>query len=291
MNYTVAELTVVAAAREIGVDDVAFYGVGVPIIAGLLAKFTHAPDHTILFEWGQVDPKPRRLPFCVSDSPCNEGAVVLGTQRDNMLDAQNGHNDVAVLGCGQIDKYGNINTTFFGGDYNNQSIRLAGSGGANDLASNIRKTVIMTRGIKRTFVDKVDYLTSPGYLNGPGSREKYGFPGGPVAVITPMGVFRFDRDTREMYLDTIHEGVDLETIKAEVPWDLKIQDPLRVTEPPTGQQLDVIRKLDPQSVWVGGGRDAIMQDGYMGSFYNYLEIMKNSYEPLQEMYRRNELGL
>ena len=285
-DYTLAELLVTAAAKEIQDGEVMFVGVGIPILAGMLAKYTHAPNHTQLMEWGSVDASPRRLMFCVSCTTGNERSYLTGSQRDNMADAQNGHVDACMLGSSQVDKYGNINTTFLGGTYESPKVRLPGSGGANDLASSIRRVIILARDIKRTFVNKLDYLTSPGYLSGPGDRERLGMPGGPVSVITPKGIFRFDKETKEMFLDTIHPGVKLEDIVSEVPWELKIQDPLRETEPPTEEHVNIIRTLDPEGIYIGKGRET-MSGGGMEGFYKFLEIMDKSYEPMNKLITKN----
>jgi len=288
-EYTLAELLIAAAAREIQNEEVIFVGVGIPILAAVVAKFTHAPNHTQLMEWGSMDASPRRLMFCVSCTSCNERSYSAGSQRDNMADCQNGHVDAAMLGGSQVNKYGNRNSTFLGGTYEKPKVRLPGSGGANDLATSCRRIIILTRDIKRTFVNKLDHLTSPGYLDGAGGREKLGMPGGPVAVITPKAIFRFDKETREMFLDTVHPGVTVDEIRKEVPWELKVQEPMRETELPTKEQIEIIRTLDPEGVYIGNGRQT-MSGVDMESFNKFLSIMEKSYEPINQLIMKKTWG-
>lgn len=219
--------------------------------------------------------------MCVDCAVNNERAYQCTTLRDVMSAQQAGFVDVACISGAQIDKYGNVNSTCIG-DYHKPKVRLAGSGGANDLASSARRTIIMMRQEGRRFVNRCDYVTSPGYLDGPGAREKAGLPGGgPVAVITTMGVFRFDEETREMYLDKIHPGVKLEDVKASVQWELQVSPNLEETEPPTEEQVMIIRTLDPVMVYLGNGREVLA-----GNFERFMKMFEDSYPVMTELLKK-----
>jgi len=274
-DYTLAELMAVSGAREIRDQELGFIGVGIPLMAAMVAKFTHAPNFNMMVEYGAIGPIPLRLPMCVCCTVDNERAYFAGSQREVMGAQQAGFVDVACISGAQIDKYGNLNSTCIG-DYTNPQVRLAGSGGANDLASSARRTIIMMRQDERNFVNQVDYLTSPGYLTGPGAREKAGLVGsGPVAVVTTMGLYRFDAGTCEMFLEKIHPGVDLEKLKATVQWDLQISPNLRETELPTEEQIMIMRTLDPLAVYLGTGRQALA-----GNFEAFMKMFEDSYQPM-----------
>lgn len=278
MKYTLSELMASCVARELKDGEVAFIGVGPPLIAALTAKFTHAPNLTILVEFGAVGPSPRRLMMCVACSVCNERAYFTGSMRDVFGAQVAGLVDVGCISGAQIDKYGNVGSTVIG-EYKSPRVRLAGSGGANDIASSARRTVIMMRLEGRRFVEKVDYVTSPGYLTGPGARERAGLlGGGPAAVVTTGGVFRFGSETKEMYLASIHPGVKVEDVRAQVSWDLKISPDLKETEPPTEEELSIMRILDPYGVYLGRGRETLA-----GDFEAYVRMMEESYRSMTDL--------
>jgi glutaconate CoA-transferase subunit B len=279
-DYSMPELMAATVAREIGDGELAFIGVGMPLMAATVAKFTHAPNFNMMVEYGAVGPAPLRLQMCVNCAVNNERAYFAGSQREVMGAQQCGLVDIGVISGAQIDKYGNLNSTGIG-DYHNFKVRLAGSGGANDIASSATRTVIMMRQDGRNFVNKVDYLTSPGHLTGPGAREKAGLVGGgPQAAITTMGVYRFDNETREMYLEKIHPGVDLAKLKASVQWDLAISPNLNETELPTEEQVMVMRTMDPLAVYLGTGRQTLS-----GDFEAFMKMFENSYQPMVNLMR------
>lgn len=283
-DYSMPELMAATVAREIGDGELAFIGVGMPLMAATVAKFTHAPNFNMMVEYGAVGPAPLRLQMCVNCAVNNERAYFAGSQREVMGAQQCGLVDVGVISGAQIDKYGNLNSTGIG-DYNNFKVRLAGSGGANDIASSATRTVIMMRQDGRNFVNKVDYLTSPGHLTGPGAREKAGLVGGgPQAAITTMGVYRFDNETREMYLEKIHPGVDLAKLKASVQWDLAISPNLTETELPTEEQVMIMRTLDPLAVYLGTGRQKLT-----GEFEVFMKMFEDSYHPMVKLMRSKGL--
>lgn len=277
-NYSMPELMAVSVAREIQDGELAFIGVGMPLMAASLAKYTHAPNFNMMMEYGAFGPSPRRLPMCVACAVNAERAYYVGPQREVMGAQQAGFVDVGVISGAQVDKYGNVNSTLIG-SYKQPRVRLAGSGGANDLASSAGRIIVMMRQDGRNFVNKVDHITSPGHLTGPGSRERAGLPGGgPVAVVTTMGIYRFDQNTREMYLEKIHPGLDVEQVKAAVQWDLQISPQLTQTEPPTEEQVMILRTLDPLGLYLGNGREALT-----GNFEAFLAMFEESYEPIGKL--------
>ncbi len=280
-DYSLPELMAASVAREINDGELCFIGVGMPLMAATVAKFTHAPNFNMMVEYGAAGPSPRRLPMCVDCAVNNERAYWVGSQREVMGAQQAGFVDAACISGAQIDKFGNLNSTCIG-DYASPKVRLAGSGGANDLASSANRTIIMMRQDGRNFVEKLDYMTSPGHLTGPGGRERAGLPGGgPHAVVTTMGVYRFDNETREMYLEKIHPGVKLENIKAAVKWDLAVSPNLVETEPPTEEQVMVMRTLDPLKVYLGNGRDVLA-----GDFEAFMKLFEDSYGPMVELMKK-----
>jgi len=194
-EYTLAELMAVAAAREIKDGENVFIGIGVPLMAGLLAKRTHAPNITLVYESGCMGPLQQRISYNVGDSSCADKAFYLTSQWRIFSDLQKGYIDVGILGGAQIDKYGNMNTTaIFGeGNYEKPLARLPGSGGGNDIGSSSRRVVYVMSLEKRRFFHRVDYMTTPGYLSGGDARQKAGLCGkGPVSVITNKCILRFE---------------------------------------------------------------------------------------------------
>lgn len=279
-KYTLPELMAASVAREIKDGELGFIGIGMPLIAALVAKFTHAPKFNLMMEYGTVGTIPLRLPMDVCCTVDNERSYFAGSQREVMGAQQAGFVDFACISGAQIDKYGNLNSTCIG-DYCHPKVRLAGSGGANDLASSVNRTIIMMRQDSRNFVNKVDYITSPGYLSGSGEREKAGLVGaGPVALITTMGIYRFDADTCEMFLEKIHPGVSLEKLKATVPWSLAVSPDLTETELPTAEQIMIMRTLDPLEIYLGTGRRKLTNN-----FAGFMKMFEDSYQPMIDLMR------
>ncbi len=251
-DYTISELMAVRAAREIHDGEVVFVGIGVPLAAGLLAKQTTAPNAILVFESGYVDGDPPGMASTVGDTILGRNCTYATTLWRVFYDQQRGFIDLGILGGAQIDKYGNLNTTFVKrGD--GSVIRLPGSGGGNDIASCAKRTVLMMRLEKRRFVNKLDYLTSVGHYKGGNSRkEKLNLPGnGPETVITDKAVFKFDPITKEMYLYSIHPGISIEEVRDSVQWDLKIPEEVRQTEEPTKEEIELLRSLDPLDTIIG----------------------------------------
>jgi glutaconate CoA-transferase subunit B len=243
--YTLQELLVIAVAKEIRDHENVILGVGLPTTAGALAKALYAPHATLMMESGIIDFEPLLPLNHIADAHSCRGFSYATDLFSAFTMTYRGYVDVCFLGVGQIDKYGNVNTTVVG-DYYKPTMRLPGSGGAADFISYAKRTVLTMLG--GNFVNKLDYLTSPGYLDGGDSRDKSGlFPkgSGPSMLLTTKGVFRFDPVTKEMYLTQIHPRVKIEDVKKDVPWDLKISPDLSETPRPTDEEIEFIRNFAP----------------------------------------------
>ncbi|WP_035869183.1 CoA-transferase [Cryptosporangium arvum] len=234
----------VAAATSLDDDAVCFVGIGLPSTAANLARRLHAPHLVLIYEAGAVGAKPDRLPLSIGDGILGEtaDAVVTVPEIFNYW-LQPGRIDVGFLGAAQIDKFGNINTTVVG-DYADPKVRLPGAGGAPEIAASAKEVLVIVRQNTRAFVEKVDFVTSVGYGDGPGYRERLGLPGrGPVKVITDLGILEPDPETRELTLTALHPGVSLDQVRKATGWALRVADDLRTTDEPTEEQLRALRAL------------------------------------------------
>ncbi len=281
-DYSLTELLAVTASHEIGDGETAFIGVGMSLISGVLAKHTRAPDCQLVTESGYVGSQPPGVVQSISDSVLGVGSLVATDQMQIFMDNQRGLFDVGIIGAGQIDKYGNTNSTVVTGDegtYERPKVRLPGSGGSNDIMTSCGRTVVMMRQHRRAFTTDVDYVTAPGYLDGPGAREELGFEGGgPEAVITDMAVFRFDDDTKEMTLSSTHPGVSVDEVREEVQWDLAVADDVTTTPVPTRGEVAMLRAIDPTDI-VLRGTDRIYDVG----FEEWTEEVEAHWEKLMEL--------
>ena len=253
MAYNPTELMACTASRVLEDGKSVFVGTGLPIIVSMLAQRTHAPNLLIVFEAGGVGPRIPAIPISVGDSRTIHRAVMAASMDYVMSCAQLGHIDYGFLGAAQIDVYGNLNTTCIG-PHDHPKTRLPGSGGANDLGSLCHRTIVLMRQDTRKFVEKLDFLTTPGYLTGPGAREKAGLPRntGPHRVITQLGVMGFDEETKRMKLVSIHPGVTIKDIVANTGFKLIIPEDVPTTEPPNGEELRLLREeLDPNKIVMG----------------------------------------
>lgn len=244
-GYTLNELLVITCAKEIKDYENVILGVGLPTAAGALAKALYAPHAKLMMESGIIDFEPLVPLNHIADAHSCRGFSCATDLFSAFTMTYRGFVDVCFLGVGQIDRYGNLNTTCIG-DYYNPTLRLPGSGGACDFISYAKHTVLTMLGGE--FVEKLDYLTSPGHLEGGDSRDRSGlFPkgSGPSMLLTTKGVFRFDPETKELYLAQIHPGVTVEDIKRDIPWDLKVSPDLSVTEAPTDREIDFVRRFAP----------------------------------------------
>jgi glutaconate CoA-transferase, subunit B len=251
-DYTLQELMVVAGSREIRDDDVVFVGMRLPLLAFQLAKETHARHAVGIFENGVLRDRPaREALYTMGDTPNIEGAIWATSMIDIMSLLQGGRVSLGFIGGAEVDRFGNLNTTYIGGKERIQ-VRLPGSGGGSDIASLSRRFVIVMNHERRRFVDKVGYVTSPGYGNGGNWRRKEGLRGGgPSAVITTKGILRFKPETKEAFLDSVHPGVRVEDVLAHTGWALKVSRKVEETAPPGPSELAIIRKFDPNGFWTG----------------------------------------
>ena len=252
-EYSSTELLACVAARALSNGKSVFVGTGLPIIAAMLAQRTTAPDLLIIFETGGIAPRIPVLPVSVGDSRTFHQAVAASTMHDVMSLAQAGHVDYGFLGAAQIDRLGNVNTTVIG-DYDHPKVRLPGSGGANDLGSFCHQTIVVIRQDVRKFVKELDFITTPGYLTGPGARERAGLPAdsGPFRVVTQLAMYGFDKATCEMELIALHPGVTVEQVQAESAFPIRVAGRVSISEPPTSEERRLLREIDPQGLVIGG---------------------------------------
>lgn len=252
-NYTLPQLMVTAAAREIADGEVVFVGMRLPLLGFLLAKSMHARDAVGIYELGIVRDMLAPEPILtMGDLPNIYRAQWLADTADMMGLLQQGRVDVSFIGGAQVDRFGNLNTSYIGGSQNVET-RLPGSGGACDLASLAQRHIIIMNHEKRRFVPQVDYITSPGFGEGSGWRRKVGLPrGGPATVITTMGVLKFDAKTKEMMLVSVHPGITVDAVKANTGWPLKVDSEPVQTPEPTSEELAMLKRFDPQGYWTGG---------------------------------------
>ena len=256
LDYTSDEIMTVTAARQLQNGTVCFVGIGLPSAAANLARLTHAPDVVLIYESGTIGTKPEVLPLSIGDGElADTAATVVSVPEMFRYWLQGGRIDVGFLGAAQVDKFGNINTTVIG-DYRNPKVRLPGAGGAPEIASSAKEVFIMLRQSQRGFVDKLDFVTSAGYLNGDGERERLGIPGlGPTRIITDLGILTPDPDSKEMTLTSLHPGVTVEQVKAATGWALKVASELAETPAPDAEELEVLRDLKARTAQAqSGGR-------------------------------------
>jgi len=249
-GYNKPELMACCGAREIHDGDVVLVGTGFPSMSANIARRTHAPEARLMQESGVYDAQPRRQALSVGDPCLNPGAAMIGGLVDIMgMFLQAGWVDTGFLSGSQVDKFGNVNTTVIG-DYDNPKSRLPGSGGANPIGSLVKRVLLISQHNKRRLAERVDFITTPGYIDGAGAREEWGLPPdtGPSVLITNKAVLRFDKSTGEAYLATYHPDVTVDEVVDNTPWDLKIADDVRETDPPTQEELEAIRFLDPHKV-------------------------------------------
>jgi glutaconate CoA-transferase, subunit B len=249
-QFSKSEMMIVAAARELAGQRVCFVGVGLPNIAVNLAKRTVAPELELVYEAGVFGARPARLPLSIGDPTIVTGATSVTSMFELFgFYLQGGLIDVGFLGAAQIDRFGNINTTVIG-DYASPTTRLPGSGGACEIAINARQVFVIMRQSKRSFVERIDFRTSPGNLGGAdgaaSARETQGWLGrGPSVVVTDLGIYHFD-DSGEMRLDSLHPGATLDQVRETIGWEPKVAGSIATTPSPTAEELRLIRvELDP----------------------------------------------
>jgi len=250
-EFNTLELMAVCGSKQIRNGEVVFIGTGLPLIAAMLAKKTHASGAKIVYEAGFIDSNAKEIALSIADSRLGyraSGAIGLIETLGLML--QGGHVDLGFVGAAQIDEYGNINTTYIG-SFEKPTVRLPGSGGGNDIASSAKRILVIMTHEKRKMVKKLDYLTSPGFLDGPGAREKAGLSGhGPSLVVTNLCQMDFDPETKRMRLATIHPGVSVQQVLENTGFDLIVPKTVPTTEFPTYEQLALLRAIDPTGIYI-----------------------------------------
>ncbi len=247
-GFTTAEMMTVAAARRLRNGAVCFVGIGLPSAAANLARATHAPDVVLIYESGTIGAKPSVLPLSIGDGELSETAdAVVSTPEIFRYWLQGGRIDVGFLGAAQIDRYANINTTVVG-DYATPKVRLPGAGGAPEIAASAGEVFIILKQTPRAFVERLDFVTSAGHLDGGDARAKAGLPGkGPTVIITDLGILTPDPVTKEFTLTSLHPGATVEAAKAATGWDLKVAAALDRTEAPSADELSALRDLNART--------------------------------------------
>lgn len=250
VNYTPSELMVTQAARQLRDGEVVFVGIGLPNMACNLARRQHAPNLLLIYESGAVGAEPDRLPISIGDPALVTNSLSVCSMFDVFsYYLQGGLIDVGFLQGAQIDRFGNLNTTVIG-DYNRPSVRLPGSGGACEIAILAKRVLVIAPQTKRSFPEVIDFITSPGFVDGQESRNKLGMPGqGPAIVITDLGCYEFNAG--EMVLTSLHPGCTVDQVRERTGWKIQVGSDLEITEPPTLEELRLIREeLDPAHVYI-----------------------------------------
>lgn len=250
-NATTAnELLAILSARSLADGQVVFAGIGIPLLAALLAQKLHAPSLTILFEGGVIGAvvEPGRLPPSTNDQRCTRKAnMVLGSS-ETLLLLQRGYVDIGFMGGAQIDQFGNLNSSFIGDSPTNPKVRLPGSGGGNDIAS-LTKLIVAMKHEKRRFVEEVDFITSPGWLRGVETRKRSGLlAGGPYRVITELAVFAFDDESKRMKVIALNQGVTREQAQENTGFELVFASDVSVSRPVEEREIQMLRSIDPERI-------------------------------------------
>lgn len=248
--YTASELLAIMSARLLEDGQIVFAGVGIPLLAATLAQRLQAPGLTILFEGGTIGPfiVPGELPPSTNEQRCTRRANMLLGITDILLLLQRGYVDIGFMGGAQIDQYGNLNSSYIG-DADAPAIRLPGTGGGNDISS-LTQMIVAMKHEKRRFVERVDFVTSPGFLRGGNSRSDAGLSsGGMYKVVTDLAILSFADDDKRMRIEALHPGVSAEQVQANTGFALEVDAAVTTTQPPTARELTVLRELDPQRLY------------------------------------------
>ena len=253
MNYSTSEMMTVAAARRLKNGAVCFVGIGLPSKAANLARLTSSPDVVLIYESGPIGAKPDVLPLSIGDGELAETAdTVVSTSEIFRYWLQGGRVDVGFLGAAQVDRFGNINTTVVG-DYHKPKVRLPGAGGAPEIAGSAKEVLIILKQSPRTFVNKLDFLTSVGHGEGGDSRKRLGLPGaGPVGIITDLCIMEPEEGTHEFVVTTLHPGVTREQVIAATGWDVRFADTVVNSDSPSEYELTALRDLEARTAAAHG---------------------------------------
>ncbi len=253
-KYNSMELMIAVASRELEDGASVAVGTGAPCAAAMLAQKLHAPSLLILFEAGGIDPNLPEMPISVGDSRSFYQASMAGSMNDIMSACARGFVDYTFLGGAQIDMYGNLNSTIIGDNYSTPKVRLPGSGGANDFGSLCWRMMVMTNQDVRRFVQKVDFITTPGWLEGGDSRKNSGLPldTGPYKIVTDMGVLDFEPDSKRMRVISVNPGLSFTDIQNNCGFELLCAKNIGETKPPTDRELEILRnEVDPYRYVIG----------------------------------------
>jgi glutaconate CoA-transferase subunit B len=252
-DYSADEIMTVSAARMLRNRGVCFVGIGLPSKAANLARLTHAPELVLIYESGPIGAKPSVLPLSIGDGELSTTAdTTVSTAEIFTFWLQGGKIDVGFLGAAQIDRFANINTTVIG-DYDRPTVRLPGAGGAPEIAGSAGEVFIVLRQTRKTFVERLDFVTSVGHGDGGDYRRRTGLTGGgPVAVITDLGILRPDPSSKELTLTNIHPDVAVDEVRAMTGWNLMVSSNLEITPPPTQEELTVLRDLEQRTAAAHG---------------------------------------
>ena len=244
-TYTADEMMTAVASRALRDGMTCFVGIGLPSAAANLARATHAPGLVLIYESGTIGAKPAELPLSIGDGVLAETAdAVVSVPEIFNYWLQPGRIDVGFLSAAQIDKFGNINTTVIGGNYSNPNVRLPGAGGAPEIAASCREVIVVVRQTVRSFVDRVDFVTSVGYGSGPGDRERLGLTGaGPKKIITDLGILEPDPDTLEFTMTGLFPGISAAAAKERTGWDLAVAAEPQIIAGPSPAELGALRRL------------------------------------------------
>lgn len=252
-DFTTSEMMTVAAARMLKNGTVCFVGIGLPSTAANLARLTHAPEAVLIYESGPIGAKPHVLPLSIGDGELAETAdTVVSTPEIFRYWLQGGRIDVGFLGTAQIDRFANLNTTVIG-PYDAPKTRLPGAGGAPEIAAQVGEVIVVMNHDKRAFVEKLDFVTTAGFLSGGNARERAGLRGkGPVAVITNLAILKPDPVSRELTVVSLHPGVTRDQVRDATGWDIRFANEVTVTEVPTAWDLSVLRDLQKRTAEAHG---------------------------------------
>ncbi len=255
MEYSTAEMMAVAASRVLKNDDVCFVGIGAPSLACNLARLTHAPDITLIYESGTIGTKPDVLPLSIGDPElCDTALTTVSVPEMFRYWLQGGRISIGFLGGAQIDRFGNINSSVIG-SYEHPKVRLPGGGGAPEIASLCQQTYVVIRQTRRTFVERVDFITSFGYGNGGDHRQRLGIrTTGPTLIITNLCLLRPDPETKEFIVTSMHQGITREEIIENTCWPIRFAETLEQTPPPTEKELAVLRDLQARTERAHAGK-------------------------------------
>jgi glutaconate CoA-transferase subunit B len=254
-DFTPTEMMTIAAARALSNDDVCFVGIGAPSAACNVARLTHAPDITLIYESGTIGTAPDVLPLSIGDGElCETALTTVSVPEMFRYWLMGGRIDVGFLGAAQLDRFGNINTTVIG-DYHQPKVRLPGAGGAPEIAGSAKEVLIILKQSHRSFVDKLAFITSVGFGEGGDHRQQLGLPGkGPTAIITDLCIMEPEAGTNEFVVTALHPGVTREQVVAATGWALRFADQVATTEAPTATELEALRDLQARTTAAHGGQ-------------------------------------